>query len=81
MISCQDYDYVEIACLFQYPLQLKLKTGKNVEGTAIDTKRNEFGQECIELKKDDRPLLIILDDIEVISTLIDNPHFKSVRFG
>ena len=52
MLTCQQYDYIEIACMYRYPTRLHLKNGETVEGTAIDTCRNEQQQECIELESE-----------------------------
>lgn len=37
MISCNQYDYIEIACMYKFPLRLTLVSNQVVEGTAIDT--------------------------------------------
>ncbi len=48
MISCNHYDYIEIACMHHLRIELILKNGDSVCGVATDTKRNALKQECIE---------------------------------
>jgi len=50
MISCHLYDYIEIACMHQYPVKLTMKNGKVFECTALDTKYNDAKQECIKVR-------------------------------
>ena len=48
MISCNHYDYIEIACMHRLNIELVLKNGDSVCGVAADIKRNALKQECIE---------------------------------
>lgn len=80
MISCNDYDYIEIVCLYRYPIKLFLRTGDMIEGIAIDTKRNENREECIELQVNGKTQLVILDIISKLEVTKDNPHFAKVSF-
>ncbi|TBR42478.1 transcriptional regulator [Marinomonas agarivorans] len=54
MISCQQYDYIEIACLFRLPIELTLHTGEKVSGVAQTTSYNQNKEECLQLT----PLLL-----------------------
>lgn len=49
MISCQQYDYIEIACLFHLPIELTLHNGKKVSGVAQTTSYNQNKEECLQL--------------------------------
>lgn len=49
MISCNEYDYIEIVCLYRYPVRLTMKVGESIKGVALDTSRNESKNECIKL--------------------------------
>ena len=80
MISCEKYDYIEIACMYRYLIKLKMKSGDILTGLALDTARNEFRQECLKLNLDSREELVVLDDISVLEVCVNNPHFKSVNF-
>jgi len=78
MLSCQQYDYIEIACMYHYPVKLTMKSGTVVQAKALDTARNENRQECIKVLIDENEKLIILDDIAMLEVTLSNPHFQSV---
>ena len=81
MISCSDYDYIEIVCLYHYPIELTMKSGKIVSGIALDTKRNGSKQECIEMEVKQDKVLVVLDEISKLEVKVENPHFKEVTFN
>lgn len=81
MISCSDYDYIEIVCLYHYPICLVMKSGDIINGTALDTQRNEDRVECIKISSDDTEVLVILDDIAMLKVCVGNPHFNEVYFS
>ncbi len=80
MISCQQYDYVEIACMYNFSIKLVLKTGIEIDGVACDTQRNEKRDECIKLKIGDTEQLVVLDQISRMEAKNSNPHFQVVEF-
>lgn len=80
MMSCANYDYIEIVCLFNYPVEITLKSGEVITGKAIDTAKNHQGEECIKLKIEHDDLLVVLDSMAKLTIVVDNPHFKEVLF-
>nr|WP_261833361.1 Rho-binding antiterminator [Vibrio ishigakensis] len=38
MISCSQYDYIELICLYRYPVKLELKSGSVVTGSALESR-------------------------------------------
>ncbi len=80
MISCNHYDYIEIVCLFKYPIEITLKSGQVVVGKAIDTARNHRREECIKLNIENSDVLIVLDSIATLKVVVENPHFDEVSF-
>ena len=78
MISCDQHDYVEIACMYRYQVKLTLKSGEEITGIALDTRRNAQLQECIAINNSDT--LIPLDSVATMAALAENPHFKLVNF-
>jgi len=58
-IDCNNYDYIEIACMHQYPIKLTLRTQSIVEGIALDTQLNASREECIKLMSDGEERLIV----------------------
>ncbi|WP_261835500.1 Rho-binding antiterminator [Vibrio ishigakensis] len=80
MISCSQYDYIELICLYRYPIKLKLKSGSVVTGSAFDTARNQRGDESLKLMTDSGEMLVVLDDISTLIVTVDNPHVGFVSF-
>lgn len=80
MISCEHYDTIEIVCMYHYPIKIRLKTGKILEGVAIDTGRNSGREECIKMNIDSVESYIVLDTISTLEVTIKNPHFGSISF-
>ncbi|MEG3759481.1 Rho-binding antiterminator [Pseudoalteromonas carrageenovora] len=80
MISCNQYDYIEIACMHHLSVELILKNGDGVCGIATDTKRNALKQECIAINVSGELKLIVLTTISVLKALTQNPYFNKVNF-
>ncbi len=78
--SCQEHDYLEIACLYQLPIRLKLASGAIVEGKALDCRYDRVRQEVLILKGLTGELAVITDDIQTMQALMSNPHFGTVTF-
>ena len=81
MLSCSEYDYIEIVCMFNYPINVTMKTGKVIKCIALDTQRNEASEECMKVKVDGVETSIGLDEISKLEISIRNPHFDEVNFG
>lgn len=80
MLTCQQYDYIEIMCMYQYPINIKMATGEMIQGQAVDTQLNDERQECIKIVSGKAPTLVVLDNIHTIYVEIENPHFSHVSF-
>jgi Rho-binding antiterminator len=80
MISCGQYDYIEIACMYRFPVRLTLRSNDVVEGIAMDTQLNENREECIKVESEGVERLVVLDDLSKLEVCVDNPHFKVVSF-
>ncbi|WP_213999195.1 Rho-binding antiterminator [Arsukibacterium sp.] len=80
MLNCDLHDYVEIVCLYHYPLKLTLSSGEIVTGTADTTSYNDQRQECLVIIHADTKRLVLLDDIVLLQVTVANPHVKHVRF-
>ena len=80
MISCNLHDYIEIVCLYRYPVSLTLKSGEIVTGTARDTAWKADREECIKIESEQRELLVILDTISSMRVTTENPHIDYVSF-
>ena len=82
-IRCDEYDKIEIVCMFHYPVTLVCNDGSRITGIAKDTKRNESKDECIALRVGDKGLmmLVVLTSLVSMTIDVDNPHFHSVVFS
>ena len=81
MMSCEHYDYIEIACMHQYPIKLTFTDGTDITGQACDTALNNDRKECIKIKDQQGEQLVCLDNIISLEVMTDNPHFHLVRFN
>ncbi|WP_076420949.1 Rho-binding antiterminator [Colwellia sp. UCD-KL20] len=80
MIGCNEYDTIEIVCMYKYPIKLTLKTGTVLSGVALDTQRNINREECIKIEEEGVEVLVVLDELSTLEVCIANPHFKTVSF-
>jgi len=81
MISCNEYDYIEIVCMHRYPIRITLKTGQEIDCIALDTLPNAAREECIKVKVNELERCVVLDVIASLEVCIENPHFKIVYFS
>lgn len=79
MLKCDLHDYIEIVCLYHYPLKLTLSSGAVLTGTALTTRYNQQRQECLVIKHYDNEQLVLLDDITLLEVTVANPHLQQVR--
>ncbi|MEG3755623.1 Rho-binding antiterminator [Psychromonas arctica] len=80
MLTCHQYDYIEIVCMYHYPVKISLKSGDIIEGVAVDTVRDQNKQECIKIDNNGQELVIVLDHIASLLVMVDNPHLKQINF-
>ena len=79
MLKCDLHDYIEMVCLYHYPLKLTLDSGVVLTGTALTTRYNQQRQECLVIKHYDNEQLVLLDDITLLEVTVANPHLQQVR--
>lgn len=86
-ISCDNYDYIEIACLYTYLLELQLTSGAILTGRAITTGIDECKQEYllleIQAENELHPALnqqVPLDQLSTMQVLTANARFQQVVF-
>ncbi len=80
MMSCQQHDYLEIACLYNLPIKLYLKSGATYKGAAIDTRWNANREECMVISVENEQISIALDAICKMEALTKNRHFDVITF-
>ena len=81
MITCDQSDYLEIACLYRIPVALSFANGRRIEGVPLDTGYNELRQECLLMKRGDDEEWVVLEDARSMTALADNNHFTEIQFG
>ncbi len=69
-MKCAEQDYVELACLFNMPVLIRLQDGSEIKGTAKDTNYNKQKQECIVLHSAEGDCSIALNLIVLMQTHI-----------
>ena len=83
-IKCEFHDYIEIACLFSYELQVKLMSGDEIVGIAVTTVMDKDKQEYLVLKRgtsNDVNSKLLLNNISSIAVLTENARFQHVNFN
>ncbi|HAS62263.1 MAG TPA: transcriptional antiterminator [Vibrio sp.] len=80
MISCSQYDYLEIACLYHFPIIVTLIDGGVIEGKALDTGYNDSRQECLLVETTMGEKWLSTEQLKSIEVTISNPHFSFVEF-
>ena len=80
MISCNQHDYIEIVCMYHYPIKLTLKSGDIIEGIALDTQRNDQRDECIKIDIEGVEKLVVLEEIKMLEVMVENPHIQVAFF-
>jgi Rho-binding antiterminator len=80
MMSCQQHDCLEIACLYNLPIKLSLRSGNELKGTAVDTQWNEHKEECMVITVDSKAAFIPLSLICQMESLTKNRHFSVIIF-
>ncbi len=80
MISCNQHDYIEIVCMYRYPVKLTLKSAEIVAGIAVDTVRDAQREECIKLTTESGEKIVALNQLKQLEVTIENPHLGYVIF-
>ncbi|PAY02368.1 transcriptional regulator [Pseudoalteromonas sp. HM-SA03] len=79
MISCQQYDYIELACLKRLVVTIEMKGGDVVRGSCENTAIVDK-QECLVLERENQTVTVVLTEIDSISADTNNPYFTTLRF-
>lgn len=80
-IQCQFYDYIEIACMRHYRLDIELTSGETLSGKALTTRikdKQEFIVISADSEKNHEEQEIRLDLVKSITALDNNAEFKTV---
>lgn len=80
IISCHLHDYIEIACLHGYEIELQLLNGDVVTGQALTTETDSDKKEYLLVKKHDQTRKVLLTNVKKMKALTRNPHFDHIDF-
>ncbi|AKJ98891.1 Rho-binding antiterminator [Pseudomonas sp. WP18] len=75
-LNCDLHDYLEIACLYGYTLDIELTDGQRLNARAITTRTAPTREEFLDVETADGRLEIRLDQLLAIT-----PLDHSARFG
>ncbi|AEV61017.1 Rho-binding antiterminator [Pseudomonas sp. Lb2C1-1] len=77
-LHCDLHDYLEIACLCGYTLDIELTNGQRLTARAITTRTASTREEFLEVETTDGRLEIRLDQLLAITPLDNNARFGRV---
>ncbi|MBO0213558.1 Rho-binding antiterminator [Vibrio sp. Vb2880] len=80
MISCSQYDAIELACVYQFPVAVTLLNGDVVQGIAKGTGYNAERQECLVLQQAECERWVATATLRRMQVLIENPHLSDIHF-
>lgn len=80
-IACARYDYLELACLRHYHLQLELSDGSTQTGRAIDTQTRKDKTEWLLIETDAGQQGFRLDTVVAITPTDPGAEFGRVEIA
>ena len=73
--SCEQQDYLELACMRGYELRAVTRDGHIVEGRAIDIRMDDNRNEFLVIRSTDREFLVRLSAVTLLEPLSDDARF------
>lgn len=80
-LSCELYDYIELACLHRYQLLIELEDGRQLEARAMDTETDRNKEEFLLVHSEAGRERLRLDQIAAITPLTEGAYFGRVLLG
>jgi Rho-binding antiterminator len=78
-LKCDLHDYLEIACLYKFEVELLLSDGTNILAVPITTKTiNKI--EYLEVNSSDELITVPVLNLKSMRSCIENPYFDKVQF-
>ncbi len=79
-IGCGDYEYIELACMDRYEVEVVKRSGPPIRGLAVTTEVNDSGEYLVlELENQQRELIRV-DQIKQIIVRSENRRFDERTF-
>jgi Rho-binding antiterminator len=79
-ISCELHDYLEIACMYGYRVELTLKDQQIIEGKALDTLATAEKHEYLVIDNGQGQQQVELNQLAKMRVLTPNAKFKEISF-
>lgn len=79
-IACGDYDFLEIACMDNYELEVVMSTD-TVHGRAVTTENNASGEYLVVALEDGQQQSLRADSIQKIIVKTKNARFAEHTFS
>jgi Rho-binding antiterminator len=83
-INCDTYDYLEIACLYHYDIEVIMRNKILIRGKALNVGvviLHDVKQECLLVEQEDkRQLWLATSDLLNLHVITLNPQFTDVSF-
>ncbi|MBN7820817.1 Rho-binding antiterminator [Bowmanella yangjiangensis] len=80
IIACAVHDYIEVACLYAYELELRMLDGQQNQGKAMTT-RTQAGREWLVLQSGQGQFEVELNQVRSIKALTVNRYFSELEIG
>ena len=80
-LDCDLYDYLELACLHGYRLQIELVEGPSFVARALDTRTAPSKEEFLLLQTEDGQREVRLDQLRAITPLDPDASFGRVELA
>lgn len=80
-LDCDLYDYLELACLHSYRLQIELVEGAGFVARALDTRTAPSKEEFLLLQTEDGQREVRLDQLRAITPLDPGARFGRVELA
>lgn len=77
-MNCDLYDYLEVACMRGYRLDIELRDGTRLEAKALDTRTSADKEEFLRVETPNGQQEIRLDQLLAITPLDANAQFGRV---
>ncbi|MBL1262308.1 Rho-binding antiterminator [Candidatus Methylomicrobium oryzae] len=80
IISCDLHDYIEVACMHNYRVELVLKGGEVIEGKALDVLTSPEKREFLVIDNGGQKQQVELTELHKMIALTPNASFNEVEF-
>ncbi|WMN62002.1 Rho-binding antiterminator (plasmid) [Pseudoalteromonas xiamenensis] len=80
MLSCDQHDYLEVACVYRFELEVTTTDGQSYVGLANDV-RYENKTQCLVLESGSEQHTVAIAQITSLVARTDNPYFQRVEVG